>query len=52
MQREINRENYQNVISMEEYLNKRREIREQEQKKKSNTIQEKSPAMFWTELYI
>lgn len=39
--------NNQEIISMEEYLNKRQEIRERETKKKK-----KSPAFMLAELYV
>lgn len=48
-------QNSQTIISMEEYLNKRQAIREEEQKKeqkKANRAQAKSPALSYAELYI
>lgn len=52
MQQGTKQENYNEVISMEEYLSKRQKIREQEQQKKVRKIQEKSPAWMWAELYV
>lgn len=52
MKQKTSKESYQEVISMEEYLNKRQKIREQEQRKKIRNIQEKSPAWMWAELYV
>lgn len=46
------KENYQEVISMEEYLTKRQKIRESENKKKTAKGQHKSPAWLLAELYI
>lgn len=43
----------QEVISMEEYLNKRQEIREQEKKRFGGRFsEEKSPAWMMAELYV
>lgn len=47
--------NSQEIISMEEYLSKRQAIREQEKKKSERSgrsFQEKSPALFYAELYV
>ena len=52
MRQETSKENYQEVISMEEYLSKRQKIREQEREGKIKRIQEKSPAWMWAELYV
>lgn len=46
------RENSQEVISMEEYLNKRQKIREAENKKRPADGQPKSPAWMLAELYV
>ena len=52
MQKEKNR-NVQEVISMEEYLNKRQKIREQEKKRFVGMFgEEKSPAWMLAELYV
>lgn len=45
-------ENYQEVISMEEYLIKRQKMRESEQKKKAVKVPQKSPAWWLAELYV
>lgn len=45
------KDSIQEVISMEEYLDKRQRIKE-EQKKKKRRMQEKSPAWMWAELYV
>ena len=43
----------QEVISMEEYLNKRKKIREQEKKRFGGRFgEEKSPAWMMAELYV
>lgn len=44
--------NYQEVISMEEYLTKRQKMRESEQKKRTVKTPPKSPAWWLAELYI
>lgn len=46
------RDNYQEVISMEEYLNKRQRIRESENKKKPGKGRQKSPVWMLAELYV
>lgn len=48
------RHNPQEVISIEEYLNKRQQIREQEEKKKNipQSSIEKNSALMLAELYI
>lgn len=46
------KESYQEVISMEEYLNKRQRIKEKENQKKTVKGRQKSPAWLWAELYV
>lgn len=46
------REHYQEVISMEEYLQKRRKIRECEEEQMALKSSKKSPAWLMAELYI
>lgn len=46
------RENYQEVISMEEYLSKRQKLRESENKRQTAKEQGKSPAWLMAELYV
>ena len=46
------RDNYQEVISMEEYLLRRQRIREAGRKNQQSDVVENSPAWFMTELYI
>ena len=46
------RDNYQEVISMEEYLLRRQRIKEKERKKVNRDIGKESPAWFLAELYI
>ncbi|MGO5053604.1 hypothetical protein ACTQ6A_14050 [Lachnospiraceae bacterium LCP25S3_G4] len=53
--RQNNNQTTNEIISMEEYLWKRQEIRAREverENKKSKNIQEKSPALVLAELYI
>lgn len=40
----------QEIISMEEYLNKRQKLKEKQKEKEGKY--EKSPAWMWTELYV
>ena len=46
------RDNYQEVISMEEYLLRRQRIREARRKNQQSDVVENSPAWFMAELYI
>ena len=46
------RDNYQEVISMEEYLLRRQRIREVGRKNQQSDVVENSPAWFMAELYI
>lgn len=46
------RDNYQEVISMEEYLLRRQRIREAGRRKQTADTIEQSPAWFVAELYI
>ena len=46
------RDNYQEVISMEEYLLRRQRIREAGRKNQQSDVVENSPAWFMAELYI
>ena len=52
MYQEKKRENFQEVISMEEYLTKRRKIRENEQKKANKKTTDNSSVWMWTEVYV
>lgn len=50
-------DNYKNqeIISIEEYLNKRKKIKEREERKRTAKImpyREKSSAFIWAELYM
>lgn len=47
-----NESNYPEVISMEEYLTKRRKIREKEQKRQGKGAEKKRPAWMLAELYV
>ena len=52
MRQETNKEVYQEVISMEEYLSKRQKIKERENEGKAKRMQERSPALEWAGLYV
>lgn len=43
---------YPEVISMEEYLKKRKKIREKEQKKKRDSIRDENQTWILAELYV
>lgn len=51
MRRDTEKDGSQEIISLEEYLNKRQKIKEKETGKERKKT-EKSPAWMWAELYV
>ena len=51
MRHDMRKNGSQEIISLEEYLNKRKKIKEREAKKEQKRA-EKSPAWMWAELYV
>lgn len=51
MRQEMQQGTYQEVISMEEYLCKRQEMKEKEEQKGRRRVKEKNPVLEWAELY-
>ena len=51
MRNDMRKSGSQEIISLEEYLDRRQKIKEKESKKEQRKT-EKSPAWMWAELYV
>ena len=52
MHQKKEKENFREVISMEEYLTKRQKIREKERKKTKKEATENNSVCMWAEVYV